>query len=185
MSDEPKPKSRGLKVRLVAFCYKPMLFRAALTAVIVGAWYAGFAMPSTAEIDQTATKLAREQKRLGLAREVEELRKQVARYQKRLPVNSDPNEWVQYMLDGVRKFPTLRLVMLDTDGTKAVGPYNAILIKLNVEGPFRDVDAFVRWIEANPRLLRVDMLNMQPVRSANETASGRMGATMIVMGVMG
>jgi Tfp pilus assembly protein PilO len=175
MSDEPKPKSRGLKVRLVAFCYKPMLFRAALTAVIVGAWYAGFAMPSTAEIDQTATKLAREQKRLGLAREVEELRKQVARYQKRLPVNSD----------GVRKFPTLRLVMLDTDGTKAVGPYNAILIKLNVEGPFRDVDAFVRWIEANPRLLRVDMLNMQPVRSANETASGRMGATMIVMGVMG
>jgi Tfp pilus assembly protein PilO len=185
MSDETKPKSPGLKQRLVAFCYKPMLFRAALTVVILGAWYVGFAMPSSAEIDQTATKLAREQKRLGLAREVEALREQVARYKKRLPVNSDPNEWVQYMLDGVRKFPMLKLVMLDTDGTKAVGPYKAIIIKLNVEGPFRDVDAFVRWIEANPRLLRVDSLNMQPVRVVGDSASSRMGATMIVMGVMG
>src|SRR5438067_1915299 len=104
----------------------------------------------TAGIDDAVRRAGRERKRLALALEVERLRAQVAAFQPRLPVKTDPNEWVGYVLEGVRKFP-LRMALLDTEGTRDVGPYKAVVLKLQVEGTFHDVDAFLRWVETNPR----------------------------------
>lgn len=173
----PRGKLAAAALRVV---HNPVRLRVLLTALILGGWYAVFSQPMTAGIDETVARTAAGRKRLELAREVERLRAQLARFQGRLPRKTDPNEWVQYMLDGVRKFD-LRLSMLDTDGTKDVGPYKAVVIKMQVEGGFHDVDAFLRWVEGNPRLLRVDMLRMDPARMSR----GKMDVQMIVLGVMG
>lgn len=160
--------------------HHPTQLRVLLMVVVIGVWYAGFSVPLTAGIDQSLQRAERERKRLALAVEVERLRAQVDRFQGRLPQKTDPNEWVQYMMEGVRRFP-LRQVMLDTDGTKDIGPYKAIVIKLQVEGTFHDVDAFLRWIEGNTRLLRVDLLRLEPSRIARN----KLDVQMVVLGVMG
>jgi Tfp pilus assembly protein PilO len=160
--------------------HNPTQLRVLLAAAILGVWYAGFASPMTTEIDETARRTEREKKRLTVAVEVERLRAQVARFHSRLPVKTDPNEWVEYMLEGVRRFP-LRMVLLDTDGTRDVGPYKAIVVKLQVEGRFHDADEFLRWVENNERLLRVDSLRLEPVRGQR----GVVDVQMIVLGVMG
>ena len=41
------------------------------------------------------------------------------------------------------------MVMLDTEAAKDVGPYKAIVVKMQVEGTFHDIDAFLRWVETN------------------------------------
>jgi hypothetical protein len=148
--------------------------------VVLTAWYFAFASPMTAEIDDVQKRVERERKRLGVAVEVERLRGEVGKFQGRLPVKTDPNEWVAYMLDGVRKLP-LRLVMLDTDGQRDVGPYKAVVVKLQVEGAFHDVDALLRWVESNERLLRVDMIRLEPSRGGG----GLVDLHMVVLGVMG
>jgi Tfp pilus assembly protein PilO len=157
----------------------PVQLRVLLAVLIFGGWYAGFCSPMSAAIDERTRRADRERKRLELAGEVERLRAQVDRFQARLPLKTDPNEWVQYMLGGVRGFP-LRLLMLDTDGEKDVGPYKAQVVKMQVEGGFHDVDAFLRWIETNTRLLRIDSVRITPTKDGRKVE-----AHLVVLGVRG
>jgi hypothetical protein len=175
---KPPGKLTALAVRVL---HNPLQLRVLLMAAAFGGWYAAFSMPMAEGIDDTVRRSERERKRVRLAVEVERLRGQVARFQPRLPEKTDPNEWVQYVLRGVGRFP-LRVVMLDTDGTRDVGPYKAVVLKLQVAGDFGDIDAFLRWVEGNPRLLRVDMLKLSPSRGAGGQV---LGAEMVVLGVMG
>jgi Tfp pilus assembly protein PilO len=160
--------------------HNPFQLRVVVMLVIFAAWYLGFCMPMSSSIDRTVASTSTERKRLALALEVERLRAQVMRFDDRLPRKTDPNEWVHYMLEGVRRFP-LRMVLLDSDGMKDVGPYKAVVVKLEVEGAFHDVDAFLRWVEGNSRLLRVDGIRMEPSRAAK----GKMSVQMVILGVMG
>jgi hypothetical protein len=184
MSGDTKPKSPGLKARLVELAYNPVQLRAVLTAALLAAWYVGFAMPRAAEIDEATRLAAREQKRLDLAKRVERLRGQVARFKDRLPAVTDPNEWIQYMLAGFRRFD-LRVVGLDTDGFRQVGPYRAVVIKTEVAGEFREVDRFLRWLESNHRLLRVDALKVAPQGRGGAGGGKAVRAQFLVLGVTG
>ena len=97
-----------------------------------------------------------------------------------MPENSDPNEWVQYMLAGVRGLP-VKLIMIDTDAPKEAGPYRVIPVRIEVEGRFGGVDSFLRWLETNERLLRIDSVKLEPTR----TGHGYLKVTCVVLGVMG
>ncbi len=83
------------------------------------------------------------------------------------------------MMSGVRGFD-LRLVNFDTAGVKEIGPIKAIVLKVQVEGGFHEVDAFLRWVEGNPRLFRVDQLKLEPERKK----TGKLDAHLILLGVM-
>jgi hypothetical protein len=181
MEGDAKPKPPSLRARLTNLAYKPMQFRVILTAAILGGWYAGLAMPMTAEIDQTTGRVAREQKRLELAKQIERLRGEVARFKDRIPASSEPNEWIQYMLAGFRRFQ-VRVVTLNTDGFRDIGPYRAVVIRTDVTGPYQELEEFLRWLESNPRLLRVDSLKL--ARESGVAGAGNaVKATLIVLGV--
>src|SRR6267154_2354886 len=83
------------------------------------------------------------------------LRNQDAKYRARLPIGTDPNEWVEYLLGGVRQ-STVRLLKLEPQILKKLGPYEIVVI-------------------------RIDSLTLQPTRSADSDLT--LGLT--VLGVMG
>lgn len=174
-----RPKTSRVNAFLLRVLHNPVQFRVVVMSLIFAAWFAGVSNRMSAEIDETTRKAVRERERIGLAAEVERLRAQVDRFRDRLPRQTDANEWLQYMLAGARGFP-VRLVMINTESVKDVGPYKAVVIKLDVEGAFADVDAFLRWLESNDRLFRVDVIHLGPAREPR-----KMLAQFSVLGVMG
>ena len=137
-------------------------------------------LPLRDGIEDTRHKLSGERKRLNLARDIEHLRNQYQNFKHRLPEKSDPNEWVQYVLGGVRRFP-LKLTTLDSDPLRDVGPYQAVVLRIELEGSFPDLHGFLGWLETNERLFRVDAVKIQPHRTGN----GTLVMQLTVLGVLG
>ena len=94
-----------------------------------------------------------------LADSLEQLQAQCSSFAKRLPQQADSKEWMQYMHEGIRGFP-LKLSKLDCLTPKQIGPYQAVVLTIELEGSFFDLDQFLRWLESNPRLLRVDDISI-------------------------
>lgn len=181
MSEPTKAKPSKLLATLTNLVHSPAKLRALLTVLLLGGWYVGFATPRIEEIDTTSRQLGKERSRLELAKQVEHLRKQVARFQERIPATPDASEWMQYMLSGLRRFE-LKVSTLDTNSLKDAGPYKVVVMRLDVEGSFREVDRFLRWVETNQRLLRVDSLSLTPQKQGKETQD-KMKATMVILGL--
>ena len=160
--------------------HNPIHLRVLLTLGVLTVWYVGFYGPTSTEIDRTAARTARERKRVRLAREVEHLRVQVRTFQERLPEKTDANEWVQYFLAMAREYP-IRLVMLDTDAPKDLGEFKAMVVRIDVEGKYRDVSEFLKRVESDRRLLRIDLIRIDPLREGE----GNVSAKLVVLGVMG
>ena len=173
-------KIQGFKNKLLKRLHNPLQLRVFVTTLILLAGYLGVYVPLSHDIDATARGLETEKKRLQLACEIEHLRAQYDRFQHRLPHKADPNEWVQYVLGGIRGFP-LKLARLDADPPRTVGPYRAVALRIELEGAFRDHSAFLRWLETNDRLFRVEAVNLMPHRSGN----GTVVMQLTVLGMMG
>lgn len=183
--EEGRPASRsGIALALLKLCYSPVQLRALITAILLGGWYALSYSPTTTEIDDTAKKIEQTRGRLTLAKEIEHLRRQVALFKDRIPRDAGPNEWLQYMLVGSRQFRRLKLESVDTTGVREVKPYKAVVIRLEVEGPFREIEAFLRWLESNPRLLRLDTLALSPV-TRGASSQSKIKANVLVLGING
>ncbi len=176
-TSERKPSQLSTIVNRVV--HNPLQFRVILVVAIFGSWYLGIASPWSVAIDETTKRTEVEKTRLKLAEEVEQLRVQVDHFKDRLPRNTDANEWLQYMLAAIREFP-LKMSTIDTQGLKDIGPYKADIIKMTIEGNFEDIDAFLRWIETNPRLFRINEVHLAPARG-----SRKMVAQLTLLGVMG
>ncbi len=168
-----------LKRRVLKELHNPTRLRIALTCAMLLVGYAGIYVPASGEIDDTRRKLATEQKRLDLARDVERLREQCRAFKGRVPGKVDSNEWVQYVLGGIRRFP-LKLILLDPEAPREVGPYKVVVLRIELEGGFTDLHAFVRWLETNERLFRVDALKLEPQRGGEG-----LDMQLTVLGVMG
>jgi len=150
--------------KLLGRLYDPRQLRAFITVLLLVVGYAAVYTPLNGRIEETTRKLKKEQTRHALAYDIEQLRAQVDGFQGRLPEDTDVNEWVQYVLDGIRKSP-LKLSTLDSRGTERVGPYEAVALYLELGGTFHNLDAFLHWLEANERLFRVDSAKITPPRS--------------------
>ncbi len=86
----------------------------------------------------------------------------------------------QYILEGVRQLP-VTLITLDCMPPKEVGPYKAIVLRIELEGSFFGLDQFLRWLESNRRLLRTDDVHLLP----RHTNKGAMVMQITVLGMMG
>jgi Tfp pilus assembly protein PilO len=172
--------TNGLKANLIERLHHPMQLRIFITAVVLLVGYGGVYMPLDSSIADTVQRLSNEERRLGLARNIEFLRAQQKKFQDRIPKLRDPNEWVEYMLGEIRTLP-LKLVALEAKTPQDVGPYKAVVLNCEMEGAFHDIEKLLRWIEFNERLLRVDSVRISPHRSN----SGTLVLHLIVLGVMG
>jgi hypothetical protein len=177
---EAAARKKSFKDQLVNRLYDPVQLRVFTTGVVLLVGYTGIYMPLSDRIETSSRQLAVETKRLELAREIEDLRSQYEKFKDRIPEKSDANEWVQYVLGGIRRYP-LKLVALDSDPLREIGPYKALVLRIELEGTFPDMNSFVGWLETNDRLFRVDSVRIQPHRSGN----GAMVMQLSVLGVMG
>lgn len=168
------------KDQLLERLHNPVQLRALTTGLVLLIGYGAIYMPMSDQIESTSRTLAAETKRLDAAREIESLRAQYQKFKNRVPEKSDPNEWVEYVLGGVRRFP-LKLVQWDSEPTREVGPYKAVALRLELEGAFPDMNGLLSWLETNERLFRVEMVRIQPHRSGN----GTMVMQMTVLGITG
>ena len=131
-------------------------------------------------MDSTNRNLNKERKRLELGCEVEQLRSQFNRFKNRIPKQRDANEWVPYVLDGVRKFP-LTLLKWNGDELRDVGPYKVVVLRLELEGTFSGMDSMLDWLETNERLIRVDTVKIAP----QKVGSGKLVMQLVIFGIMG
>jgi Tfp pilus assembly protein PilO len=164
--------------KLLQRLHDPLQLRVFLTGLILAVGYVGVYMPLSTRIDETTSKLNKERKRRALAEEIEHLREQVGLFESRLPEDTDTNEWVQYVLGGIRQHP-MKVIGLDSDETRKVGPYEAIVLRIDLEGEYRDLDSFLHWLDGNERFFRVDSLRVAPTRQAN----GRLDMQMMLLGL--
>lgn len=141
----------------------PLRLRIAITAVALAVAYFAIYTPLSGKINVVTRQLKEEQKREKLAEDIEFLRAQMAGFEQRLQPGSDPNEWVQYALDGIRDLP-VQLVNFDSDGERTVGPYKALVFRLQVSGHSQGLDALLHWLETNQRMFRIDSMKTEPAR---------------------
>ncbi len=79
-------------------------------------------------------------------------------------------------MERIRSSP-LRLVDLKPEKPKELGPYEAIGLRLSLEGSFAELDDFLGWIESEKRFLRFDSIRLTPdIRQA-----GRLSAQFTLM----
>ena len=141
----------------------PLKLRVLVGATMMGAWYGLFYTPISGLIQATAGDRALTESHLEAAKAIGELRTEVDKFRSYLPARSDMNEWVEYVLAGVRKFP-LKVLKLEPQANRKHGPFNLAVLKLELQGQFEHLDAMLAWIEVNPRLLRIDAIDLTPGR---------------------
>jgi len=153
--------------KLLEQLHDPVRLRVLVTGIMLAVGYAGIYMPLSGRIEDTTRKLNKAHKRQALGKDIEYLQAEVDKFQARLPEKTDSNEWVQYMLGGIRKFPT-KLIILDLDDPQTVGPYGAVVFHIELAGEFNELDAFLHWLETNQRLFRVDAAKITPALHQDE-----------------
>ena len=89
------------------------------------------------------------------------MRKQYRQVEKRLPKRVDADEWVQYVLGGIRRSP-LKLDSFSPGVTKPLGPYQMVFLSIKLSGTLTDLDQFLAWLESNERLFRLEGVNLTP-----------------------
>lgn len=161
-----------LKARLLERMNDPLQLRIVVIGVVLLVGYSGVYMPLDAQIASTKQQLVREQKLADLAASLEQLQTQCHSFGKRLTQQADSKEWMQYMHEGVRRFP-LKLAKLDCLPSKKVGPYPVVVLNLELEGSYFDLDQFLRWLESNPRLLRADEIDISLAKAVKVADKGR------------
>ena len=149
--------------KLIERLHDPIQLRVLITALMLAVGYAGVYVPLSDRITETSRELDKELKHQALVDDVEHLKGQVDQFRARLPEDTDTNEWVQYVLGGVRKSP-MKLVDLDSDSIRRVGPYEAVVLRIELEGEYQSLESFLAWLEGNERLFRMDSARIAPSR---------------------
>ncbi len=141
----------------------PFRFRMFVTLVALGLAYFAIYTPLNEKIEEMKRKLSQEQRLEALSQDVEFLRAQMELFEHRLVKDTDVNEWIEYVLNGVRALP-VQLINLDLKGERKVGLYRAVGLRLEVSGEMKGLDALLHWLETNDRLFRIDMMKLAPDR---------------------
>lgn len=162
-----EPDAVSPMARLRKLLHQPTRLGMALNGVLLAAWYGAAYTPLHKAIIDDEERVAAERERLELAREVEQLRVQAGRYTGLLPEPEEGDAWIPFLMGGVRQFP-IKLIALEPRPPAKVGPYRAAVHRLVIEGPYPELEKFLRWLEGSPRMIRVDS-----VRVASRATNGR------------
>ena len=169
MGDTP-PKI-GLPRLLLGQLRHPQKLRLVLCAAILTCWYGAFYGPLVERMATTQARIDRERKRIVTARRIDEVRKALAAYKDRVPAGSDLNELIQHVM-GRGRASSLKLIDLKPEKTRSLGPYDALALRLTLEGTYAEIDDVLAWARDDRRLLRIDAIELAPVaKSKNQDPS--------------
>ncbi len=82
-------------------------------------------------------------------------------YQGRIPAGADVNELMQHV-DRPDTVVTAETARPEPEKAKDLGPYETLGLKLTLEGRFTEIDEFLKWVETDQRLLRIDTIKLDP-----------------------
>jgi hypothetical protein len=183
---ESKVKKASLKTQLLERLHNRFQLRMIITGLVVVVGYGAVYLPLSNDIANTRDRLTTAQKRLQLAKDVAALQTEFKRCQPRLSPMPDNNEWVQYLLGGLRKMP-VNLVNMDFRPSREVGPYKAIVLRIQIEGTYQNLHTALCWLETNDRLFRVDNINFLPPQKGQEKDNNgdNLLLELILLGMMG
>jgi hypothetical protein len=148
-------------------------------AAIGGVFLVGFigvSRPLSQRIDGANDRLAKANGRAQLAGEVSDLRHQAGLYHTKLPRGVDPNDWTNYLLEGIRG-ERVRLVRMDPKDVLSLGPCKVLSWQIELEGSFESLGRVVEWLENGKRLVRIDRCILQ------SPAGGTVGMVLLVKGL--
>jgi hypothetical protein len=158
----------------------PIQLRLSLGVAMVAAWYLAIYAPLSERIEATTRDRGRTDAHLATAKAIVALRAEAEKYRGHLPPPADANEWVEYLVGGVRRFP-VKVSKLEPLPMRKHGPFDVLALKLELLGTFAALDGLLAWIEANPRLLRIDAITFEP-----EQGDGRnLVLRLTVIGIVG
>jgi hypothetical protein len=170
------PLVKGFKKSL----YDPLQLRIIVGLATLAAWGGLVYLPMSEATDEAIRQRAMSEAHATAARDIEALRTLDARYKSRLPTGTDPNEWVEYMLVGVRA-TTARLNKLETQSLRKHGAFDVAVLRIEIQGEHVELMKLLAWIETNPRIFRVDAFSLTPYRGGG----GDLVLNLTVLGVMG
>jgi len=181
IANEGQERRTAKSSAVVEAMRNPLQLRAAVLAAVLAVGYGFVYLPLNNKIDATTKRLNDSRNQLKLADEVEQLRKQFRQIEKRLPRETDANEWMEYVLNGIRRSP-LKLESFSPGTVQALGVYQVISLNIKLTGSLEEVGNFVQWLESNERLFRVDALRLSPMNVDGEEC---VGLDITVLGVIG
>jgi Tfp pilus assembly protein PilO len=181
MSVEPPERRSSLQSKLLEQLRDPTRLRIALTATVLLVGYGAIYAPLRDRIAATKRNLDEARKQLNLARDVEQLRAHFHDVETRLPRQTDSKEWVQYVLNGIRKLP-VTVKSLKCDAPRELGPYKAVVLQIQLSGSFADLDQFLYWLELNKRFFRTDEVS---ITTGNDKDKSILVMKLTVLGMMG
>jgi hypothetical protein len=119
-------------------------------------------MPLSKKIDENERLLSVERERNGYIADCENLRKQAMAFCPLVMEKSDTNEWISYLLDGLRKFQ-VKLRGINSKQQRNVGPYLAAVLSMEIEGSYSELKNYIEWLESSESLVRIDTLQLEKV----------------------
>jgi Tfp pilus assembly protein PilO len=177
---ETNERRSSTKAKLLERLHDPVTLRLFVMSTVLLIGYVTIYLQMSDRIAATKRKLKRDDHLIELAVRMEKLQEQYRTFEARVPQQTDGKEWVQYVLEGIRRFP-LTLTKLDCREPKVVGPYRAIVLQIELEGSFLDMDKFLRWLESNERLMRADEMTIAPAGESGDSMTMR----LTVLGLTG
>lgn len=151
--------------------HDPVKLRWMVTGVLCA--FAGLIiyLPLASRADDIERNYLHEKKRLALVKDIDRLREDYKAIKSRMPAKSDASEWAAYITKSLsdekestflkeRKGP-FHFVKIENQSTKTMAPYRLVSMSVIVEGCYEEFDRFLRWLDSNERLLRVDNMKME------------------------
>jgi Tfp pilus assembly protein PilO len=157
-----KPAKASYKEVIVKQLRQPLKLRLLISVGIMVAWYALFFSPLSDETTAATARITRERARVATARQIDQLKKSIAPFHGRVLVGADINELMRYVIAQMRSSP-LKLLDLKPEKSKDLGPFETFGLKLTLEGTYAEIDEFLKWVETDERLLRVDAIKLDPL----------------------
>jgi Tfp pilus assembly protein PilO len=140
----------------------PLKLRLLLCVGSMAAWYVVFFSSLSDDTAAATARISRERARVATARQIEQLKKSMAPFKGRVLAGADISELMNHVIIHMRTSP-LKLLDLKPEKSKDLGPFEALGLKLALEGRYSEIDDFLKWVETDQRLLRIDAIKLDPL----------------------
>jgi hypothetical protein len=154
-------KNSALLSNVIRRFNDPAQLRWILTGLVVAVAIVGVYLPLSGRAEDSEVKANHEKERLALIKDVEHLRDEYKEIKQHVPKKWTESDWETYLVDGTRPYK-LHVMNLEKQSTRSMPPYRLAVVTLVVEGTFPEFDGFLRWLDTNDKLLRVDSVKIEP-----------------------
>lgn len=117
-------------------------------------------MPFSKKIGENKKLLSAEKDRNSYLMDYEKLQRQATVFRALMGKKNDTNAWAKYLLDGLSEFG-VRLKGMESKQQRKVGPYKAVALSVEIEGPYPELKNYVEWLESSQELIRIDSMQFE------------------------